>query len=479
MSVSTNATTARGRLPLGSPPRLGASLVFRGFVFAIIVSDLALLGTGSVLEADRFRAAGLDLVGWAVCTALMGLVSIQTDSGPQLGMDMPLLLSVGFLHGPIVAGAVTFVSFLDPRELRGAIGVTRALFNRAQTSLSVMSASGAFVLLGGETGDFPRAGFAALIAVGVDAFANYGLVIGVMVLHERSSVAACLRRLRLGGSWDFVVTYLSFGLLSLLLAEVYLSVGQWGLVLFVLPTLLARKALWGSHALQGANARIRMQGQAIAEASSRVADERRDERLAIAAGLHDDVLPPLFKVHLMGRVLGQDLATGHLLALEDDVPELIRATDQASEAMRTVIKNLRESPLGSKGLADTLRLLARHLEGLYPRVRIVLDVDETDGTPLVQLLTYQVAREALRNALHHSHAETVRVSLHDDGDDLRLLVVDDGVGFEFNSVDQDRHFGLGLIRERVELAGGILQVDSQPGAGTCIIVRLPRGRGSG
>ena len=379
MSVSTNATTVRGRLPLGSPPRPDASLAFRGFVLAIIAVDVGLLCFGSFLEAERFRAAGWDLASWTACVALMGLVSIQTDSGPQLGMDMPLLLAVGFLYGPIVAGVVAFVSFLDLRELRGSIGLTRGLFNRAQTSLSVMAASVAFALVGGAVGDLPRAGLAALIAVGVDSLANYGMVIGVMVLHDRCSVVSCLRRLRLGSSWDFVVTYLSFGLLSLLLAQMYLTAEHWALVLFVLPTVLARKALWGSQALDGAHARIRTQGQAIAEATARVADERRDERLTIAAGLHDDVLPPLFKVHLMGRVLGQDLATGRLLALEEDVPELIHATDQASAAMRAVIRNLRESPLGSRGLAHTLRLLARHMEGLYPRVRIVVDVDETDA----------------------------------------------------------------------------------------------------
>jgi hypothetical protein len=43
--------------------------------------------------------------------------------------------------------------------------------------------------------------------------------------------------------------------------------------------------------------------------------ERRDERLSIAAGLHDDVMPPLFRVHLLGQVLRQELATGQLLAM--------------------------------------------------------------------------------------------------------------------------------------------------------------------
>lgn len=442
----------------------------------VILGDLVVLIVGSVLAAEQFRIAGWGLLAWTACVAGIGLASIQTDSGPQLGMDMPLLLAVGFLYGPAVAGVVAFVGFIDLRELRRAIPLTRALFNRAETSLSVMAAAAAFSLMGGEVGDFPRVALGALIAVGVDGIANYGLVISVLMLHERTSLRASIGRLRIGRLSDFVATYLAFGLLSLLLAQVYLTVGYWGLLLFTLPALLARKALSGSQALEGANARIRAQAQAVSDATSHLMDERRDERLAIAAGLHDEVLPPLFKVHLMGQVLGQDLATGRLLALEEDVPELIRATDEASEAMRSVIRNLRASPLGSGGLGQMLQLLARHMEALSPAIQIDIDVKESGGTPLVQLLVYQVAREALRNAIRHSSASMVRVSLQQDGDDLRLVVEDDGVGFDPGAVDGDRHFGLALMRERVELADGVLQVDTEPGGGTRIVARVPCGR---
>jgi signal transduction histidine kinase len=57
---------------------------------------------------------------------------------------------------------------------------------------------------------------------------------------------------------------------------------------------------------------------------------------------------------------------------------------------------------------------------------------------------------------------------------MRLMVEDDGAGFQPDLVDENLHFGLQLIRERVELAGGVLVVDSAPGAGTRIVVRLPR-----
>jgi signal transduction histidine kinase len=441
----------------------------------IVLADLGILAAGSLMMIERFQTAGVGLVAWTACVALMGFASIQTASGPQLGMDMPLLLAIGYLYGPIVAGVVAFVAFIDVRELHGSISLTRALFNRAQTSLSVLAASTVFYLMGAGTDGFPQMAFGALVAVGVDSLANYALVVGVMVLHEGASIRHCLRRLRVGSFGEFALTYVSFGLLSVLLAEVFLAINYWGLVLFALPTLLGHRAMSGTGKLERAEKRLRTQTQAMKEAASHVVDERRDERLAVAAGLHDDVLPPLFKVHLMGQVLREDLATGRLLALEDDVPELVRATDDANEAVRTIIRSLRSSPLGAAGLPRMLDLLVRQLESQTSSVRFRLETEEVaGGSPIVQLLAYQVAREAIRNALRHAHATMILVSLQHEEDSLRLLVEDDGMGFVPESVDSGWHFGLALMRERVDLAGGVIYIDSAPGRGTRVVVRLPR-----
>jgi signal transduction histidine kinase len=92
---------------------------------------------------------------------------------------------------------------------------------------------------------------------------------------------------------------------------------------------------------------------------------------------------------------------------------------------------------------------------------------------LIQLLAYQVAREAIRNALRHARASEITVHVVDVEGNLRITVEDDGIGFEPDSVDQQVHFGLALMRERIEIAGGVLYVDSRLGEGTRIIARLP------
>jgi len=270
----------------------------------------------------------------------------------------------------------------------------------------------------------------------------------------------------------FLLSYISFGLAAVLLAVVYLVAGNWALLAFMIPVLLARQVFVENSRLLDMREAIVEKSRALLTVAGKIADERREERLAVAAGLHDELLPPLYKVHLMGQVLRQDLAMGRLLNLEDDVPELLSATEQASEATQGLIRDLRHSRLGPDGLLGTIHSLIRDVETAFPG-RIQLEVEDVGGSPIVQLLAYQILREALRNAVRHAHASLIQVSLSREGPDMRITVEDNGQGFDPETVDADRHFGLLLIRERVELAGGVLNVRSRIGEGTEIIARLP------
>ena len=89
--------------------------------------------------------------------------------------------------------------------------------------------------------------------------------------------------------------------------------------------------------------------------------------------------------------------------------------------MRGLIRSLSDSPLGTGGLAETLRLLVRYMEQ-ESTVRITLSCEPVGGTPRVQLLAFHVAREALRNALRHSKASVVTIGVVDQDGDLRITV---------------------------------------------------------
>lgn len=473
MSTTTTSTKSVRRLPREFGPQAGPPFAVRAFLTLTIGLVLVSLLAGLWMSLDSVLRPGWQLIVWAGVIALVGLAPVPTIDGPQLGLDLPLLLAAGFLYGPLVAGLLAFIAYVDLRELRREITHTRAAYNRAQTCLSAMSAALVFRLVGGGVGDWPGAAVAATAALTVDCLVNYTMVVLAVTLSDHRQVRENVARLKFGSGKIFVLTYGCFGFLGLLLAESYMKLGAWGLFSFVFPVLLGWLAFSHGRRLDEAESHLDLRGRAIESLSGKIADERREERLAVAAGLHDEVLPPLYQVHLMAQVLRQDLAQGRLLALEEDLPHLLAATDEASEALRNLIRDLRSSPLGPGGLCSTIRLLVTEVEATNPSVRIELELAEPEVAPMVQLLAYQVAREALRNALRHAQATRVRIQLFQESSHLKLIVTDNGKGFDPAAVDTRQHFGLQLMKERLELFGGDLLVDSQAGEGTNLVARFP------
>ena len=120
-----------------------------------------------------------------------------------------------------------------------------------------------------------------------------------------------------------------------------------------------------------------------------------------------------------------------------------------------------------------MELLAKHLETLTA-ARFELLVEDIPGSPMVQLISYHVVREALMNAVRHADASVIRVQAMVRDGFVRLVIEDDGVGFNHvRLVGVSSHFGLSLTRERVELVGGVLHLESTTGRGTRVVARLP------
>jgi signal transduction histidine kinase len=405
--------------------------------------------------------------------ALADLMPVPIWGSVELMMSFPVLLACAFVFPPYAAGLLAMVGTVDAREFKREIPWTRALFNRSNVALSVTAASWVFHSLDVELHRWPLVAASASLGLIVDLALNASLVVvGTWLL-----TGVPVRRIVLnvyGGSQPaaFIGGYLCFGLMALVLATMYEVAGTWGLMAFAIPVLLARQMFVQWKRLATVQTQLRQERQMLTRVTRRIADERRDERLAVAAGIHDDILPPLYKVHLMGQVLRQDLASGRLLDLESDLPELLEATEAASHALRDLIGDLRKSTLGPGGLPQTLELLARSLEA-ESKIRIDVEVEPVPGTPLTHLLLYQVAKEALTNVVRHSRASAARVVLQSMGNAICLRVEDNGTGFEPSLVDRDRHFGLQLMRERVELAGGTMWLQTSSRTGTSVAVEVP------
>ena len=204
--------------------------------------------------------------------------------------------------------------------------------------------------------------------------------------------------------------------------------------------------------------------QLLAEVMS--AEER--ERRELAEELHDHAIQNLLTAR-------QDLEDA---AKSPSRPVL----DHARGALTETVADLRSA------IAE-LHPQVRHQAGLEPALRAAAERASRRGNFDVDFhLDYPerhpdegvllgAAREFLTNAAKHAHASTVTVSLVDEGDSTVLRVADDGAGFDPATVDQyvaAAHIGLLSQRERIEASGGSLELRSAPGAGTVLIVRLPR-----
>ena len=419
---------------------------------------------------------------WALAPLLLSLtaVTIAADLRPvnvwrsiSLSMSLPVTLAGALLLPAWAAGLVAFLGAFDVREFRGEVSFCRALFNRSQVAASVIAASLVFHAFGGRIDRWPAVLVPAFLCLFVDGVVNLALLLPPAGLMWDVPLTGVVGRVFGDDPVAHVTSVALLGMLCLPLAILVRTAGSWGLVLGVVPLILGRRLFEQGNHIRDYRAKLVTKNDALRRAIHDLARERREERLVIAGELHDEVLPPLFQVHLMGQVLRQDLNRGQLLELDDDLPTLLEATEAAQTAIRNLVRDLRQSPLGPGGLFPTVRLLSSELESAGV-TRISLNLQECDCSPLTQLLAYQVVREALSNSCRHSRGSEVTVRMWPEADLLRVVVSDDGVGFVPWAVDGTEHFGLQLIAERVEAGGGRVVVESRLGQGTTVAASLPR-----
>lgn len=202
---------------------------------------------------------------------------------------------------------------------------------------------------------------------------------------------------------------------------------------------------------------------------------RRAERRRIARDLHDIVLQDLSGA-LQSLRLTDLRARGSGEAL--DLGEELAALGRATSGLRSAIYDLRHE--GRQPLAKSIESLVELNRQLMPGCKVVLSVEEGFPEGLPQSTSVEVLRvvqEALANARRHSGAERVAVSLRaEGGENIVAEVEDDGRGFDRRTVRAG--VGLSAMHERAAGLGGRIGVNSRPGAGTKVALRVPVGDGT-
>ncbi|MEZ4862394.1 MAG: histidine kinase [Caldilineaceae bacterium] len=188
------------------------------------------------------------------------------------------------------------------------------------------------------------------------------------------------------------------------------------------------------------------------------------ERNRIARELHDSVTQTLFSTSMLADVLPKVWESDPTRGKEK-LEELRRAVRGALAEMRTLLLELRPSAIADADMQQLMRQLADSTSG-----RTGVNVTwRIEGDPIIagdrKVVIYRTMQEAINNLVKHAHADNARVVLRYHEGALELIVVDDGCGFAPEAVTSD-HFGLKMMRERVEASGGTLEVVSRPEEGT-------------
>jgi signal transduction histidine kinase len=225
---------------------------------------------------------------------------------------------------------------------------------------------------------------------------------------------------------------------------------------------------------------ILAQHAAIALTNARLYERSREltiaeERSRLAHELHDAVSQKLFSLRLTAQAAAT-LVDRDPARAKGELQQVAQLAAEAADELRAAVVELRPAALDEDGLVATLRTQIQVLDRAHT-ARVTFTGHGVKALHAAQEeAVLRVAQEALHNALRHSGAEHVDVTLNRRGPGAVLRVTDDGSGFDPRTVRRaGRHLGLVSMRDRANGAGGTLTVESAPGKGTTIEMEVPGG----
>ncbi len=213
------------------------------------------------------------------------------------------------------------------------------------------------------------------------------------------------------------------------------------------------------------------------EVVTQVIQAQEDERLRISRQMHDGPAQTMtnlvLRAEICERLLDIDISRARMELA--GLKSMVNATLQATRAF---IFDLRPMILDDLGLEPTLKGYIRQFIDKH-KIEVNVSVSGLKGRlpRPVEVAAFRVVQEALNNVAKHAHAAHAQVTIEQEARDLRMTVDDDGSGFNVDDLatraDSARALGIASMRQRVEILGGQLSIESQVGRGTKVTVVLP------
>ena len=232
-----------------------------------------------------------------------------------------------------------------------------------------------------------------------------------------------------------------------------------------------RLAEWLESLAADQEAQLLQQQSRLARHSDRLL--RFEDRSAIANELHDSLAQSLASLKMQVRVLDDTLRQDNEVAIWKEMENIQAGLDEANIELRELITYFR-LPVDGNGVVSAI-------EKAVSRFRLTSSIEAVlqNHWPAVNLpVEYErqvlrIVQEGLANVRKHSGADMVRILLNQAHDARRVLIEDDGIGMSLTPTEMDNHFGLSIMQERAGSIGATLQLESEPGDGTRIILTLP------
>jgi len=204
----------------------------------------------------------------------------------------------------------------------------------------------------------------------------------------------------------------------------------------------------------------------------KIVEVQETEKQSVARDLYDEVGQAVVSVLYQVRLLEQKIDQPEVL--RNQISELDRDLSAVLENLNTLAVNLRPASLDHLGLSAAIQ---QDLEEISQKNGLVVQFENYGGSArlpdAVETVLYRIVQEALTNITKHSHASQVGICFERLDRQIKMIVEDDGVGFNAETIDQDGCLGIMGMRERAEMIGGELSIESAPGKGTTIIVTAP------
>jgi two-component system sensor histidine kinase UhpB len=212
--------------------------------------------------------------------------------------------------------------------------------------------------------------------------------------------------------------------------------------------------------------------------TSQLAELSEIERKRLSRELHDQVGQNLTALGINLNIIHAEVAAGASKTLLSRLDDSVRLVEQTTRRIRDVLANLRPPVLDDYGLVAALEWYSRRFN---QRTNIIMRVEGDELSPRLpprlESVLFRIAQEALTNVAKHSRASQVTVSVEERKGSMRLVITDDGIGFNPSQLADfrgGRGWGLLTMTERAEAEGGNFRVESQPDSGTRVIVEVKR-----